>query len=44
MDTGGKLDLAIKGDGFFKVKDKMEILYTRNGSFAITDGYLSDLD
>ena len=45
MDTGGKLDLAIKGDGFFKVQGQDgEILYTRNGSFAITDGYLSDLD
>lgn len=45
IDTGGKLDLAIKGEGFFKVQgDEGETLYTRNGSFAITDGYLTDLD
>jgi len=45
IDTGGKLDLAIKGNGFFKIQgEDGEILYTRNGSFAITDGYLSDLD
>lgn len=45
MDTGGKLDLAIKGDGFFKVAgEEGETLYTRNGSFAITDGFLTDLD
>ena len=45
IDTGGKLDLAIKGDGFFKIQgEDGEILYTRNGSFAITDGYLSDID
>lgn len=45
VDTGGKLDLAIKGDGFFKIQgEDGEVLYTRNGSFALTDGYLSDLD
>lgn len=45
IDTGGKLDLGIKGDGFFKIAgDEGETLYSRNGSFAITDGYLSDLD
>jgi len=45
MDTGGKLDLGLKGDGFFKIAgDNEEILYSRNGSFAIMDGYLTDLD
>lgn len=45
IDTGGKLDLAIQGDGFFKVAgEEGEALYTRNGSFAITDGFLTDLD
>lgn len=45
MDTGGVLDLALKGDGFFKIQDQEgETLYTRNGSFAITEGYLTDLD
>lgn len=45
IDTGGKLDLALKGDGFFKIQgEEGETLYTRNGSFAITDGYLTDLD
>ncbi|WP_333638023.1 flagellar hook-basal body protein [Tissierella praeacuta] len=45
MDTGGKLDFGIKGSGFFKLQgENGETLYTRNGSFAITEGYLTDLD
>lgn len=45
IDTGGRLDLAIQGDGFFKVAgENGETLYTRNGSFAINDGFLTDLD
>lgn len=44
MDTGGKLDLGLKGNGFFKISGDDETLYSRNGSFAITDGYLTDLD
>lgn len=45
MDTGGKLDIGLKGNGFFKISgNEGETLYTRNGSFAITDGYLTDLD
>ena len=45
IDTGGRLDLAIKGDGFFKVAGpEGDTLYTRNGSFAINDGFLTDLD
>lgn len=44
-DTGGTLDLAIKGDGFFKVQgEDGEPLYSRNGSFAVTNGYLTDID
>ncbi len=34
--TGAPLDLAIEGDGFFKVRSRQgEIAYTRNGSFMI---------
>lgn len=43
-DTGGEFDLALKGDGFFKIAVGEETLYTRNGSFAVSDGYLTDLD
>lgn len=44
-DTGGTLDVAIKGDGFFKLQgEDGEPLYSRNGSFAVTNGYLTDLD
>ena len=35
MKTGGKLDLAIVGDGFFQIQDGAEILYTRAGNFAL---------
>lgn len=45
METGGSLDMAIKGNGFFKIQgNEGETLYTRNGSFSITEGYLTDLD
>ena len=45
IDTGGKLDLAIKGEGFFKIAgEDGETFYTRNGSFAISNGLLTDLD
>ncbi|CAK7049716.1 flagellar hook-basal body protein [Tissierella sp.] len=45
IDTGGTLDVAIKGNGLFKIQgENGETLYTRNGSFAITEGYLTDLD
>ncbi|MPM54104.1 Flagellar basal-body rod protein FlgG [bioreactor metagenome] len=41
-DTGGILDFAIVGDGFFKVQSDNGPVYTRNGSFMIDDkGYLS---
>lgn len=44
MDTGGKFDLGLQGDGFFKVDVEGETLYTRNGSFTASQGFLSDLD
>lgn len=43
-DTGGKFDLGLNGDGFFKVAIGDEAMYTRNGSFTISQGFLSDLD
>ena len=34
--TGNKLDLAIEGDGFFKIEDRDgNTAYTRNGSFCL---------
>lgn len=40
--TGGTFDLAIQGDGFFKIQNSSgEISYTRNGSFTLNNvGYL----
>ena len=40
--TGNKFDLAIEGDGFFKLQDiDGKISYTRNGSFTLNrDDYL----
>jgi flagellar basal-body rod protein FlgF len=39
--TGNSLDLAIDGEGFFKVKRGNEFLYTRNGVFHLSpDGSL----
>ena len=32
-ETGRSLDVAISGDGFFKVRRGNETLYTRNGNF-----------
>ncbi len=40
-DTGNPFDLAIEGNGFFAVKTKDGIKFTRNGSFTLNDeGYL----
>ena len=40
-ETGGILDFAIMGDGFFQVNSEDGVVYTRNGSFSIDDeGYL----
>lgn len=33
--TGGNLDLAIVGDGFFQINDGTQILYTRAGNFSV---------
>ncbi len=35
METGNKLDLALEGDGFFKVQTPNGISYTRDGSFLL---------
>lgn len=45
-ETGGTFDLALSGDGFFKVLDPktQEVYYTRNGSFAYSNGFLKDMD
>lgn len=41
-DTGNPLDLAISGEGFFKVSTDIGELYTRNGHFQIrADGILT---
>lgn len=35
LDTNGRLDLAIVGDGFFQIQDGSQILYTRAGNFSL---------
>jgi flagellar basal-body rod protein FlgG len=35
LETGGQLDLAIMGEGFFRVQGTGEILYTRAGAFSL---------
>jgi flagellar basal-body rod protein FlgF len=43
--TGNKLDLAINGDGFFKVRTPAGTRYTRNGAFQLdTAGQLVTAD
>lgn len=37
QQTGGALDLAIRGDGFFVVDTPQGERYTRNGSFTLND-------
>ncbi len=44
VDTGGQFDLAIKGEGFFKISGDDGEFYTRNGSFTVSQGYLTDLN
>ncbi|MBU5436715.1 flagellar hook-basal body protein [Tissierella sp. MSJ-40] len=45
METGGALDLGLKGQGFFKVVgENGQTQYTRDGSFTISDGYLTTLE
>lgn len=45
-ETGGTFDLALSDDGFFKVMDPVteEVYYTRNGSFAYSNGFLKDME
>jgi flagellar basal-body rod protein FlgG len=43
LGTGSELNLAIQGDGFFKVQRNGEDVYTRDGSFHLdNDRYLVD--
>ncbi len=35
VETGGKLDVAIEGDGFFVVQTREGTRYTRNGQFTL---------
>ncbi len=43
--TGNSLDLAIHGDGFFKVMTPDGIMYTRKGNFSLnTEGFLVTQD
>lgn len=37
METGNSLDFALQGEGFFKVQSPNGVLYTRDGSFTISD-------
>lgn len=37
IETGNKLDFALKGDGFFKVQDGDRTLYTRDGTFSLNE-------
>lgn len=40
-ETGGPLDMAILGEGFFKVRTEVGDFYTRNGNFQVSpDGIL----
>lgn len=42
QDTGGDLDFALQGTGFFAVETEQGVRYTRNGSFTInTNGELA---
>ena len=43
--TGGSLDMAINGDGFFSVKNPLtgDVSFTRNGAFSVDDsGFIKD--
>ena len=37
LPTEGPLDVAISGDGFFKIRTGQESRYTRNGNFSVDD-------
>jgi flagellar basal-body rod protein FlgF len=38
METGGSLDLAIEGAGFFVISTPEGLMYTRNGQFSLDKG------
>ncbi len=40
IETGNTLDLAINGDGFFKIQTPQGIRYTRNGTFTLNSDNL----
>ncbi|WP_148253885.1 flagellar hook protein FlgE [Aidingimonas lacisalsi] len=41
--TGRNLDLAISGDGFFRMSQNEQVVYSRNGQLSLTaDGYLEN--
>ncbi|MFH2093674.1 MAG: flagellar hook-basal body protein [Pseudomonadota bacterium] len=43
VETGNPLDLALSGDGFFKIETSEGIKYTRNGNFTLdNNGILVD--
>ncbi len=45
QSTGNPLDLAISGDGFFRIQTDQGVRYTRNGSFTLdADGTLVNSD
>ncbi|OQY13178.1 MAG: flagellar hook-basal body protein [Desulfobacteraceae bacterium 4572_19] len=35
-ETGGKLDMALEDEGFFKIKTQRGVRYTRNGNFTLS--------
>lgn len=42
VETGNKLDIAIQGDGFFRILHGDEELYTRAGDFTLdSEGYIT---
>jgi flagellar hook protein FlgE len=43
QQTGGNLDLAIQGNGFFVLQDGSSTVYARTGSFAVdSSGYITE--
>lgn len=45
METGNPFDLALRGNGFFKIDTQDGIQYTRNGNFSLdNEGVLVDMN
>lgn len=41
--TGNSLDVAVNGEGFFRLSDQGSVVYTRNGQFQMDkDGYITN--